>query len=215
MASHDGAHVIRQHGSMAAWHITPAWPHMGSLDQQTKPHAAARHILWLTTPMLWAAAQCSSIANSDSGVGTRLMDACRFLAYDSDRVTFRNCSAFGNLAKGADGGGFGLDAGLTNSVIEYCTSYNNWGGGYKIVSRTLLMSTSNNTIRYSSSQGDGNGIKYASVLVSAEPNSTVSGATLYGNTINITDTTFCDYWGNKQQAHFGLWLQGINVTVDW
>ena len=100
-------------------------------------------------------------------------------------------------------------------MIEYCRSHSNWGSGFEIASSGPLVSTSNNTVRYSSSHGDGNGIKYASVRVSADPRSTVGGLVLHGNTINITDTRFCDFWGNRLQEHFGLWLQGANVTLDW
>lgn len=142
-------------------------------------------------------------------------DACRFIAYDSDRVTFRNCTAFGNLAKQQDGGGFALDGGVTNSVIEYCTSYDNWGSGYKAAARSDTRASTNNTIRYSSSRGDGNGLQYASVTVWGDAGSTMTGLKFYGNSINVTDTVFCDHWGYTQIAHHALYLWGSQPTVSW
>lgn len=156
-----------------------------------------------------------------------LANDCRFLVYDSDRVTIRNCTAYSNLAKDEEGGGFALDVGVTNSVIEYCTAYDNWGSGYKVAARPNNISNpfagqqliqrigANNTIRYSTSRGDGNGIKYASILVSADPGSTVVGLTVHGNTITVTDTIFCDYWGYQQSAHYGLFLQGPSFVKWW
>jgi hypothetical protein len=56
-----------------------------------------------------------------------LLLACRIWAWDADNVTIRNCSSHDNLSQNNDGGGFDLDTGVTNSVVEYCTSYNNYG----------------------------------------------------------------------------------------
>ena len=138
---------------------------------------------------------------------------CRFWAYDCSRVTFRNCSAYAN-----NGGGFALDGLVSNSVIENCTSSNNWGHGYRVASRASEGVT-NNTIRFSASQGDGNGVTYGSVLVSAD-GSAVSGLRVHNNIINITNTMFCDYWGVRREAHWGLWLQlgaaaSSNLTITW
>src|SRR3954454_3930845 len=50
-------------------------------------------------------------------------------AYEADSVIIQHCISYRNkTAKGAaDGGGFDLDGGVTNSIIQCCLSYENWG----------------------------------------------------------------------------------------
>ena len=49
-----------------------------------------------------------------------------------------------------DGGAFDLDGGTTNSVVEYCLSFNNFGPGYLFCQFDgESRPTQNNTIRYS------------------------------------------------------------------
>ena len=53
--------------------------------------------------------------------------------YASNRVTIRSSESYGNRTGGhADGGGFDLDGGVTNSVIEYCYSHDNDGPGFLV-----------------------------------------------------------------------------------
>ena len=78
-------------------------------------------------------------------------------AYEADSVTIQYCIAYKNkTAKGAsDGGGFDLDGGVTNSVIQYCLSYQNWGSGYGIYQYYSASNWFNNTVRYCISINDG------------------------------------------------------------
>jgi hypothetical protein len=52
--------------------------------------------------------------------------------WEADSVVIRYCVAYKNKTSpgAADGGGFDLDGGTTNSVIEHCLSYGNHGAGY-------------------------------------------------------------------------------------
>jgi len=54
--------------------------------------------------------------------------------YEADSVRIKSCLSYENKTSkgGADGGGFDLDGGTTNSVISYCYSYGNQGSGYCI-----------------------------------------------------------------------------------
>lgn len=78
--------------------------------------------------------------------------------YESDSVEIRHCISYRNkTAKGAaDGGGFDLDGGVTNSIIEYCVSYENEGAGFGIFQYAGASDWYNNTIRYNISENDGN-----------------------------------------------------------
>jgi hypothetical protein len=78
-------------------------------------------------------------------------------AYEADSVIIQHCIAYRNkTAKGAaDGGGFDLDGGVTNSMIQYCLSYENWGSGYGIFQYDGADKWRNNTVRYCISINDG------------------------------------------------------------
>jgi hypothetical protein len=78
-------------------------------------------------------------------------------AYEADSVIIQHCISYRNkTAKGAaDGGGFDLDGGVTNSIIQYCLSYENWGSGYGIFEYYGANKWTNNTLRYCISINDG------------------------------------------------------------
>jgi parallel beta helix pectate lyase-like protein len=79
-------------------------------------------------------------------------------AWEADSVIIQNCISYRNkTAKGAaDGGGFDLDGACTNSIIQYCLSYENWGTGYGIYQYYGAGKWNNNTVRYCISINDGN-----------------------------------------------------------
>ena len=78
-------------------------------------------------------------------------------AYEADSVIIQHCISYRNkTARGAaDGGGFDLDGGVTNSIIQYCLSYENWGSGYGIYQYWSASKWNNNTVRYCISINDG------------------------------------------------------------
>jgi hypothetical protein len=77
--------------------------------------------------------------------------------YEADSVTIQHCLAFRNKTSvgGADGGGFDLDGGVTNSVIQYCLSYGNQGSGYCIFQYWGASPWYHNVIRYNITENDG------------------------------------------------------------
>lgn len=77
--------------------------------------------------------------------------------YEADSVTMRYCISYSNkTAKGADdGGGFDLDGGVTNSLIEYCLSYNNQGSAFGIFQYAGASPWHGNIIRNNISENDG------------------------------------------------------------
>ena len=92
--------------------------------------------------------------------------------FDADSVTIRNCTSHNNLvASGNDGGGFDFDCGTTNSVMEYCLSYENYGAGYNLNACGQGSNfnnggaTEHNFIRDSVSIGDTYGQETCSVCV--------------------------------------------------
>ncbi|HVS98814.1 MAG TPA: right-handed parallel beta-helix repeat-containing protein [Puia sp.] len=77
--------------------------------------------------------------------------------YEADSVTIRHCLAYKNKTSpgAADGGGFDLDGGVTNSVIENCLSYGNQGAGYCIFQYWGASAWHHNVIRNNISEDDG------------------------------------------------------------
>lgn len=77
-------------------------------------------------------------------------------AYESNDVTIQHCISYRNKTpKGAkDGGGFDFDGGVTNSIIQYCLSYENAGAGYGLFQYNGASVWHSNILRYCISYND-------------------------------------------------------------
>ena len=77
--------------------------------------------------------------------------------WDCTDFTIQHCISHHNRTNpvAADGGGFDLDGGVSNSVIQYCISHNNEGAGFGLYEFGAAKPWQNNTIRYNISQDDG------------------------------------------------------------
>ncbi|MEO6355583.1 MAG: right-handed parallel beta-helix repeat-containing protein [Ferruginibacter sp.] len=77
--------------------------------------------------------------------------------YEADSVTIQHCISYLNKTSvgGGDGGGFDLDGGVTNSIIQYCLSYQNQGSGFGIFQYAGASAWRNNIIRFNISENDG------------------------------------------------------------
>ncbi|MCC6698531.1 MAG: right-handed parallel beta-helix repeat-containing protein [Candidatus Hydrogenedentes bacterium] len=76
-------------------------------------------------------------------------------AWNADRVVVQFCVSHDNKSPSWDGGGFDLDGGVTNSILQYNLSYNNVGPGYFMCMYWGAPVWKNNIIRYNISQNDG------------------------------------------------------------
>lgn len=77
--------------------------------------------------------------------------------WDCTDFVIQHCISHHNRTNpvAADGGGFDLDGGVSNSVIQYCISHNNEGAGFGLYEFGAAKAWENNTIRYNISQDDG------------------------------------------------------------
>lgn len=77
--------------------------------------------------------------------------------WDCNNVAIRNCVAHNNKTNpvAADGGGFDLDGGCSDCIIEKCISYNNQGAGYGLFEFGAAKPWRNNVVRYCISYNDG------------------------------------------------------------
>ena len=76
-------------------------------------------------------------------------------AWNASRVTIRRSISHHNKSPGTDGGGFDLDGGVTDSLIEGCLSYGNMGAGYLLCQYEGAGEWRNNTVRNNVSYEDG------------------------------------------------------------
>jgi len=77
--------------------------------------------------------------------------------YEADSVIIQHCLSYRNKTAvgAADGGGFDLDGGVTNSIVQYNLSYENQGSGYCIFQYWGASPWYNNIFRYNISENDG------------------------------------------------------------
>jgi hypothetical protein len=108
-------------------------------------------------------------------------------AWDADSLTIEHCLAYRNKTSngGGDGGGFDLDGGVTNSIIQYCLSYENQGSGIGLFEYNYAGPWHNNTIRYNISINDGNvsPAKAGIFIWNASTTENLKNCFIYNNTI--------------------------------
>jgi hypothetical protein len=122
-------------------------------------------------------------------------------AYSAENVTIQNCVSFRNKSTtGLDGGGFDLDGGTWNCVMQYNLSYENDGAGYLMYEYGDPNSMKNNTCRYNISGNDArNGKDYGGITIGGV-------APLYD--IRIYNNTIVQDEG-KTLTKVGMAVQGI------
>lgn len=108
-------------------------------------------------------------------------------AYQSDSITIQYCYAHDNKtsAKGKDGGGFDLDGGISNSVVQHNYSANNEGAGYGLFQYYGATLWKNNIVRNNFSYNDGrkNGQAGFLMWIATGSPELISDCRIYENTV--------------------------------
>jgi len=87
-----------------------------------------------------------------------------------------------------DGGGFDIDGGASNCILQYNYSYNNEGAGYLLAEYGALFPFTNNIIRFNISVNDGRKNNYGAISVwGADSAYSVTNSYVYNNTIYLDD----------------------------
>jgi len=104
-------------------------------------------------------------------------------AWDSRNIIIQNNESFNNKTGSVkDGGGFDLDGGMVNSIMQYNYSHDNDGSGFFLAQFTYARTHSGNIVRYNISENDGRKNSHAGIDIWGE----VENAIVYNNTIFLS-----------------------------
>ena len=111
--------------------------------------------------------------------------------WDANRVVIQfNESHHNCTGSSKDGGGFDLDGGVTNSVVQHNYSHDNDGAGYLLAQFEGARPFYGNVVRYNLSVNDGRRNRYGGIhLWSTGANGGITETTFYGNTVYMTKAT--------------------------
>jgi hypothetical protein len=114
-------------------------------------------------------------------------------AWDSNRVTIQHNESYANQSATLDGGGFDLDGGVTNSVMQYNYSHDNAGAGYLLAQFAGARPFSNNVVRYNISENDGTKNSYGAIhFWNGNGPSGIENTEVYGNTVYVSPQAGAD-----------------------
>jgi hypothetical protein len=104
----------------------------------------------------------------------------------SRRVIIQNCESFANKTSGGDGGGFDIDGGSVECVLQYNYSHDNDGPGLMVYTYPYASHTDRgNVVRFNISENDSRkGRRYAGLWVRADGRE-MTGVEIYNNTVVI------------------------------
>lgn len=106
-------------------------------------------------------------------------------AWDCNNVTIQFNESHHNQTKTLDGGGFDLDGGCTNSVMQYNYAHDNAGAGYLMAEFAGARPMCDNIIRYNLSLKDGRQGDYGAITLWRQEG-IFDGLQVYNNTIYMT-----------------------------
>lgn len=108
--------------------------------------------------------------------------------WEVNRLVIQHCESHHNESQGGDGGGFDLDGGATNSVMQYNYSHDNAGTGFGLFQFADAHPFRNNTVRYNISQNDGQRRGGGIGFWASASNGGISSAHVYNNTVYVGST---------------------------
>ena len=111
--------------------------------------------------------------------------------WDSNRVLIQYSRSHHNrTGSSKDGGGFDLDGGVTNSIVQYNHSHDNDGAGYLLAQFKDAKKFCNNVIRFNLSENDARKNCYGGIhLWSTGASGGIRNTTLYRNRICTSKST--------------------------
>src|SRR5206468_751201 len=102
--------------------------------------------------------------------------------WDSNNITIQYNESYANRCGtgSRDGGGFDLDGGVTNSVMQYNYSHDNYGAGFLLFQFASARPYGNNIVRYNITANDARNFHYGGIYMGG--GSAVINNQIYNNT---------------------------------
>jgi len=117
-------------------------------------------------------------------------------AYDANDVTIQYNESHHNHTQGGDGGGFDLDGGVTNSVMQYNYAHDNDGTGFGLYQYGGARTWANNTVRYNVASNDG--LRNNATEISIwDSGSGMTNAQVYNNTLVVSRSSEAILWSQS------------------
>jgi hypothetical protein len=110
-------------------------------------------------------------------------------AWDSNAVTIQYNESYNNHTAGADGGGFDLDGGCTNCVMQYNYSHGNDGAGFGAFQFSGARPFGNNVIRNNVSENDARKGGYGAITMWGYNGTALANLAVYNNTVYLTQNS--------------------------
>jgi hypothetical protein len=121
-------------------------------DPQNKKHNTGSGIV---VGSVRGATVTGSVAHDNGGSGGAGEGPVGIWTYDSDQVVIEHSLSYRNRTfRLADGGGFGLDQNVSNSVLQYNLSYDNHGPGFLVYTGQENDVHRDSVVRFNVSSGD-------------------------------------------------------------
>jgi hypothetical protein len=122
----------------------------------------------------------------------------------SRRVVIQHCESFGNKTSGADGGGFDIDGGSEDCVLQYNYSHDNDGPGLMVYTYPYASHTDRgNVVRFNISENDSRKSRsYAGLWIRSDGHG-MTGIEAYNNTV------FMGPWADQA---VGIHGDGVEAT---
>lgn len=131
-------------------------------------------------------------------------------AYDSTNVLFQTNTVHHTRTSGTDGDGFDFGQNVTNSTMQYNTSYQNAGVGYLLDHGAASGKNSGNTIQDNTSTNDGRTMPYGAIQVWGR----VEKASIQRNTVTLAQGAQ-SYSAAMMLANWGVLSNCVNtVTIS-
>ena len=107
--------------------------------------------------------------------------------WQSNDVTIERNSAYDNRSPhGGDGGGFDIDGGVTNSIVQYNVAHNNSGAGFLLAQFSFAEPMQQNVFRYNLSVNDG-AEEYGAFTIWGQDSTSIAESALFHNNTAIVD----------------------------
>lgn len=103
------------------------------------------------------------VATGNGAANTHHAGPVGIWAYDANMVVIEHNESYANRTRGGDGGGFDLDGGVTNSVLQYNYSHDNDGPGFLLAQYAGAPAFGGNVVRYNVSEHDARRGSYGAI----------------------------------------------------